>query len=214
MTWKTHTLATEGEVFELLMRWRGDKWYSRGQSKCYNCLIPSIDRDAMNGKSRPEKINLERRNIDIFRASARFFSHPGEILALTDDLIALAILRHHGVRTRLLDWSRSPFVAAYFAVCCDDDEDGEIWGFDESEYMKKGVSQWSNPAEWKYECLLDAASGTSAVPESGVTTTTGSNPATLGPVSWFGWSAVSSSRPDRARGVVHSRGQEWPQAIA
>ncbi|EGO93556.1 FRG domain-containing protein [Acidiphilium sp. PM] len=151
MTWKTHTLATEGEVFELLMRWRGDKWYSRGQSKCYNCLIPSIDRDAMNGKSRPEKINLERRSIDIFRASARFFSHPGEIIALTDDLIALAILRHHGVRTRLLDWSRSPFVAAYFAVCCDDDEDGEIWGFDESEYMKKGVSQWSNPAEWKYE---------------------------------------------------------------
>ncbi|MFT2095263.1 MAPEG family protein [Acidiphilium multivorum] len=62
--------------------------------------------------------------------------------------------------------------------------------------------------------LLDAASGTSAVPESGVTTTAGSNPATLGPVSWFGWSAVSSSRPDRARGVVHSRGQEWPQAIA
>ncbi|MFT2095948.1 hypothetical protein ACMS1Z_15080 [Acidiphilium multivorum] len=65
-----------------------------------------------------------------------------------------------------------------------------------------------------YFCLLDAASGTSAVPESGVTTTAGSNPATLGPVSWFGWSAVSSSRPDRARGVVHSRGQEWPQAIA
>ncbi len=62
--------------------------------------------------------------------------------------------------------------------------------------------------------LLDAASGTSAVPESGVTTTAGSSPATLGPVSWFGWSAVSSSRPDRARGVVHSRGQEWPQAIA
>ena len=64
------------------------------------------------------------------------------------------------------------------------------------------------------ESLLDAASGTSAVPESGVTTTAGSSPATLGPVSWFGWSAVSSSRPDRARGVVHSRGQEWPQAIA
>ncbi|BAJ81935.1 hypothetical protein ACMV_25880 [Acidiphilium multivorum AIU301] len=42
-------------------------------------------------------------------------------------------------------------MAAYFAVCCDDDEDGEIWGFDESEYMKKGVSQWSNTAEWKYE---------------------------------------------------------------
>ncbi len=68
-----------------------------------------------------------------------------------------------------------------------------------------------NPVE---NSLLDAASGTSAVPESGVTTTAGSSPATLGPVSWFGWSAVSSSRPDRARGVVHSRGQEWPQAIA
>ncbi len=144
-------LETEEKVFDRLLGLRGEKWYCRGQSKRYNHLIPSIDRGAMSGLARLEKISLERRCIDIFRASARFFSHPGEMESLTSDLIALSVLRHHGTRTRLLDWSRSPFVAAYFAVCGEENEDGEIWCFNEKHYMEKGISQWDNPEDWKYE---------------------------------------------------------------
>ncbi len=36
----------------------------------------------------------------------------------------------------------SPYVAAYFAVCCDDKQDGEIWSFDELQYEKAGQNQW------------------------------------------------------------------------
>ncbi len=53
------------------------------------------------------------------------------------------VLRHHDVPTRLLDWSLSPYVAAYFSVCDHDDEDGEIWSFDERLYEIKGGEQWT-----------------------------------------------------------------------
>jgi hypothetical protein len=61
---------------------------------------------------------------------------------MESDLITLMVLRHHEVPTRLLDWSTSPYVAAYFAVCCRDDKDGEIWSFDQRLYETKGRQQW------------------------------------------------------------------------
>ena len=58
------------------------------------------------------------------------------------------VLRHSGVPTRLLDWSASPYVAAYFAVCVSahDNEDGEIWTFSYADYVAKGKKQWKR---WK-----------------------------------------------------------------
>jgi FRG domain len=61
---------------------------------------------------------------------------------LADDIGALMVLRYYGVRTRPLDWSSSPWVAAYFAVEEADGDDGEIWGFDEPSYEREGAQQW------------------------------------------------------------------------
>ena len=141
--WKSTRLTSLDETFKVLADLRGRLWLCRGQAKCYRALLPSIDRGRLEGLSRLQKLTLERQSLDLFRANVRFFSDPGEEAALTNDILGLMVLRHNGVPTRLLDWSRSSYIAAYFAASDHDREDGEIWSFDEPLYAKNGVEQWS-----------------------------------------------------------------------
>ena len=140
--WNYTTITTEAEAFALLAELHGKRWLCRGQPKRYGRLVPSIDRGRLRKLSRLEKLSVERQSIDLFRSTARFFSHPGEQNAMADDFVALMQLRHYGVPTRLLDWSKSPYVAAYFAACENDTKDGEIWSFDQALYAKNGKEQW------------------------------------------------------------------------
>lgn len=45
----------------------------------------------------------------------------------------LTLAQHHGMPTRLLDWTFNPLVAAYFAVEKESSEDGAIWVFSDTE---------------------------------------------------------------------------------
>lgn len=140
--WNTTTLESEVETLRVLSELRTKRWLCRGQSKRYGGLVPSIDRHGRHDLSRIEKLKLERQSIELFRSTARFFADVGEREALVNDIIALMVLRHYGVPTRLLDWSMSPYVAAYFAAESRDAEDGEIWTFDEPLYEELGSNQW------------------------------------------------------------------------
>lgn len=56
----------------------------------------------------------EMRALRIFRRKAHNYlrdEHP-----LRDDLRSLSLMQHHGAPTRLLDFSKSPYVAAFFAL--------------------------------------------------------------------------------------------------
>jgi hypothetical protein len=46
-----------------------------------------------------------------------------------------AIMQHFRCPTRLLDWSRSPFIGTYFAVRDRFDRDGVVWAFDSRELV-------------------------------------------------------------------------------
>lgn len=141
--WCWTELTSTDDALRALADLQGRAWLCRGQSKRHGSLVPSIDRDHLQGLNRIKKLMLERQSIDLFRSTVRFSSDPGEQSAISSDIGALMVLRHHHVPTRLLDWSLSPYVAAYFSVCDHDDEDGETWSFDERLHEIKGREQWT-----------------------------------------------------------------------
>lgn len=138
----TVTLKSAAEVFDLLLTLRGKQWLSRGHSKPH-ALKPTIDRGRKWSRlSRREQLARERSSINLFRETARFFAGSGEQVALLDDIVALMVVRHYGVPTRLLDWSLSPHVSAYFAVERHDTRDGELWAFDRAHFEVAAREQW------------------------------------------------------------------------
>ena len=94
------------------------RWVFRGHSDREYSLIPSVGRTCHTSKTR--KI-YEKSLLDIFCREAR-----GYVDLLPSDWEWLALARHHGLPTRLLDWSRNPLVALYFAVEKHDSCDGKL----------------------------------------------------------------------------------------
>lgn len=92
-------------------------WY-RGHPKSHWKLVPSVYRHYT-----PQK---ERRMTSRFRLAAptRYPNSPGR-----DDFARwLCLMQHFGLPTRLLDWTESPLIAAYFALDHDPHAgDKEVW---------------------------------------------------------------------------------------
>ncbi len=121
---------------------RKDGWLFRGQSRVRGRLVPSIDRPPREHLGRAVKLGLEKQAIDEFRKSVTAPVNQSEMLAMTDPHIALMVLRHYDVPTRILDWSASPYVAAFFASETNHASDGELWAFDRRLYEVEGAKQW------------------------------------------------------------------------
>lgn len=87
-----------------------EPWY-RGQSNANWPLIPKLGRLPKLG-IREERLREGRLHFD-FRTLGAHLIPPG-----ADDWEILVLMQHHGVPTRLLDWTETFAVAAYFAVHC------------------------------------------------------------------------------------------------
>lgn len=103
------------------------RWLFRGQADAAWPLAPSVHRGYTPQQER--YLTNEFR----VRARSRYYSCP-----MSDDYPGwLALMQHYGLPTRLLDWTYSPLIAAFFAVHPDygrqggkDERDACIWALD------------------------------------------------------------------------------------
>lgn len=111
-----------------------DRWAFRGHAEEKWPLCPLIERiflDYQKNAYEQHKLNTEglaRYAIREFRRRAHHFVSdlPGQ----EEPVEWLALMRHHGAPTKLLDWTRSPYVAAFFATSDARNTNSAVWAID------------------------------------------------------------------------------------
>jgi len=164
--WEYTVLHTPEEVFDKLAKLRlfRTPWIFRGQST-HKALYPNVDRifqeklfkEQNENDVRAAKLSIERQIVERFRTALKSTDEEKQKIYLAPTVETLMLIQHYGGPTRLVDWSLSPYIAAYFAVCNSytDKEDGEIWAFDYDQYVIEGTKQWEKYPETKIDGKFD-----------------------------------------------------------
>ena len=137
------------DEFEPLLRpYVGDprgRWVFRGHADSRHSLTPSVGRS-----SPPDHAKYEKSLFAMFRREAREYVEP-----LPSDWEWLALAQHHGLPTRLLDWSSNPLVALYFAVEKHEDRDGVFFAlkartqYSEERTRRESPFELSKPVKYR-----------------------------------------------------------------
>jgi len=104
-------------------------WAFRGEARDFKTQKPSLTRgrETMTVQEEVERLRA-------FMRAALEHADPSEARMLAWDrqrhgysIAAAHVLQHFGGHTRLVDWSHSPFMAAFVASCDEPNEPGYIW---------------------------------------------------------------------------------------
>jgi hypothetical protein len=155
----------------------GTAWIFRGHKTTKYSLEPTIER--VSGQKPDSWAELEWQALKEFRSKARMHLAPSLLPPGDKTLDWLALMRHYGVPTRLLDFSSSPYIALYFALrgrLEEEESPAEVWAINAGALLDRAgsVSIYADREEIEWEakktgkqvtftkvslCPSDAASG-------------------------------------------------------
>jgi hypothetical protein len=132
--------ASDAQVFEFLEQPRlsGRRWAFRGQRDANRPLTPSIER--INSPFGADYIERWI-NPEFQRRVHHYITDPPKA---ENRLEWLALMQHHGAPTRLLDWTLSPYVAAFFAMFeqAPQGKHSAVWAIDIEALMARATQMW------------------------------------------------------------------------
>lgn len=146
MAWKMFTPDDMDDLFLVLRRAAEYDAFCRGHSniawqELTPTIVRAIERSPAEG-DRPfhaGRVLMEIGAFILFSQQAPMHLSQAESTILDSFLGTMILMQHYGAATRLVDWTLSPWVAAYFAASEDLDKDGLIWVFNRRTLVEKAA---------------------------------------------------------------------------
>ncbi|MFL9829011.1 FRG domain-containing protein [Rhodoplanes sp. SY1] len=118
--WRRERVSTWLEFQSTIAPFLNGEWLFRGVASVRHTLVPSVGRTR---EGFTYSVALEEALLEQFKREALPFLDHRPIT----EWEWLALAQHHGVPTRLLDWSESPSVSLFFAVWGNDHDDAGLY---------------------------------------------------------------------------------------
>lgn len=137
---KTFTIDTFNEFHTIIESHSGSNFLFRGHSDFEWKLLPKLGRQGYKGTI-PKIMSEENLLNSWMRYSEQLLSNRPD-----DKWDALSLAQHHGLATRLLDWTKNPLIALFFASYGEmNSKDGAviIMNFNNESLITQGVDPFS-----------------------------------------------------------------------
>jgi hypothetical protein len=160
--WSEYTPKTLDDLYQILNHVSDTQLFVfRGHaSKNWEHLVTSLHRDLSAQATAAAQARLEADGITAFRRHGRSLLPYSELVYFDRILFGITLMQHYGAPSRLLDWSLSPWVAAYFVVSNESlaGDDGVIWAFNQAQLLKEYYKKLNSekPEYRKFETLANA----------------------------------------------------------